>query len=72
MAQILSVFRRLTADQRGATAVEYALMTAVLTLSLLGIMFTGDNVEALYNEGFTLIGDVLSSGTGGGDAGGGG
>jgi Flp pilus assembly pilin Flp len=51
---------RLTADRRGVTVVEYALMCALLALVIItGIFSYGNSLGGLMSSTFAKIGDAL-------------
>jgi Flp pilus assembly pilin Flp len=58
------LIRRFRSDERGATAIEYALVCAIICTSLLAIAATGGALDTLYNE---KISDII--GAFGGDGG---
>lgn len=56
VARLSVTFRRLCADEGGATAVEYGLIVACVTLAILGGMqFFAGNEVAMYNHISTTI-----------------
>jgi Flp pilus assembly pilin Flp len=62
--------------ERGATAVAYAVMVAIITLLLVGSVFVlGDSIQTVLNGGAECVaspGDCEGGGSGGGGGGGGG
>jgi pilus assembly protein Flp/PilA len=51
VARLSVTFRRLGSDEGGATAVEYGLIVACITLAILGGMqFFAGNETAMYNH----------------------
>lgn len=52
-------------DQRGATAIEYGLLAAMLTIVVVGIFATGGATEALYDV-LLAIADAMSDANSGG------
>lgn len=63
------VIRRYAADECGATAIEYALICAIIGTALIGIASTGGAVAGLYDRMLKIA--VALAGGGGGDDGGG-
>ena len=59
-------FNRFYTDERGATAIEYGLICAIICLALIGIGATGGALDTMYNE---KVGNVIGAlgGGGGGD-----
>jgi pilus assembly protein Flp/PilA len=56
VARLSLTFSRLCADEGGATAVEYGLIVACITLAILGGMqFFAGNETAMYNHISTTI-----------------
>ena len=63
----MTMIQKFIRDDEGATAIEYGLIAALVSVAIIGILGTlGDN---LVNT-FTTVSDSLG-GAGGGDAGGG-
>jgi Flp pilus assembly pilin Flp len=48
----------LWADERGATAIEYALVCAIIATALLAIMGTGGALNTLYEDNVSEIIDA--------------
>jgi len=47
----IDLLRALTADQRGATAIEYALIASLIAVVIVAsVTLTGGNVKNLYNS----------------------
>jgi len=63
--------RRYWRGESGASAIEYALICAILMVALVGILAASGSTSALYNV-FQLIIDAISGGGGDGGGGGGG
>jgi pilus assembly protein Flp/PilA len=58
--------RRFCADEKGATAIEYGLICAIIACALIGIAATGGALDKMYNDKVaSLIGAI--GGGGGGD-----
>jgi pilus assembly protein Flp/PilA len=53
--KLLSIFQGIVADNRGATAIEYGLILAMVFLAMVGAL------EALGGEVTTMFNDVSSS-----------
>jgi pilus assembly protein Flp/PilA len=60
---------RFLADERGATAIEYGLICAMIAVVVIGIASTGGALDLLYQK-MTAIVDALAGGGGGDDGGG--
>ena len=54
-----ATLRRCGADDRGATAIEYALIAAMMAVVVISISGTGGAVEALYDT-FGLTRDAMA------------
>ena len=53
--------RRLIDDQRGATAIEYGLIAALIAIAIIGaVAFTGNGVADLYDYWTNEIGNALN------------
>jgi pilus assembly protein Flp/PilA len=49
--KLLSIFQRIVADNRGATAIEYGLILALVFLAMLGaVKGFGDQLVTLFND----------------------
>lgn len=59
--------RRMWSDERGATAIEYGLICAMIAVVVIGISATGGSLSVLYER----LKDIVT-GLGGNDGGGGG
>jgi pilus assembly protein Flp/PilA len=46
----LHMFRRFRSDERGATAIEYGLICAIIACALIGIAATGGALDKMYND----------------------
>lgn len=55
---MLSTIKRYRSDESGATAIEYGLLAAMITVVLVGIFSTGEATEALY-ETLLAIADAM-------------
>ncbi|WP_116653298.1 Flp family type IVb pilin [Pelagibacterium sediminicola] len=52
----MSLFKKFAADESGATAIEYGLIAALISVVIIGVVFTlGDNLQTT----FETIGDCL-------------
>jgi pilus assembly protein Flp/PilA len=60
-----SVLRRFVVDERGATAIEYGLICAMIAVVVIGISATGGALTGLYNK-LAVIATALIGGGGGG------
>jgi pilus assembly protein Flp/PilA len=61
----MSMFRRFVKDDSGATAIEYGLIAALVSVAIIAALgFLGDNLSATFNE----VSEQLSTATGGGGA----
>jgi Flp pilus assembly pilin Flp len=58
------LIRGFRSDERGATAIEYALVCGIIATSLIAIAATGGALDTLYN---VKISDVIGALGGGGD-----
>lgn len=56
---IRAALKRFGADQRGTTAIEYALIAAMMAVVVISIAGTGGAVDALY-ETFGLATDAMA------------
>ena len=59
-------FRRLIADESGATAIEYGLICAMIAVVVIGITGVGGGLTVTYNK---LIAIISALGGGGGNNG---
>lgn len=51
IAMVAGVKNRLTGEEKGATAVEYGLMVALIVIAaLVGISLVGENLQTLFND----------------------
>lgn len=51
IAMVAGVKNRLTGEEKGATAVEYGLMVALIVIAaLVGISLVGTNLQTLFND----------------------
>jgi pilus assembly protein Flp/PilA len=51
IAMVAGVKDRLTGEEKGATAVEYGLMVALIVIAaLVGIGLVGTNLQTLFND----------------------
>jgi pilus assembly protein Flp/PilA len=58
-----SFLRRFLKDQRGATAIEYGLIVAVLSLAVVaGVGTAGDAVKYLFSDNNSRLTQALSAG----------
>jgi pilus assembly protein Flp/PilA len=49
--KILTALTRFTKDQKGATAIEYALIVAAIAIVIIGVLsFVGDGLTTTYNN----------------------
>jgi Flp pilus assembly pilin Flp len=55
---MLFTIKRYRFDESGATAIEYGLLAAMITVVLVGIFSTGEATEALY-ETLLAIADAM-------------
>lgn len=56
-ADVTQVLRRLTADESGATAIEYGLIAGLIAIAIIASLFAiNDNVTAMYD----MISDALN------------
>jgi Flp pilus assembly pilin Flp len=64
---MLFTIKRYRFDESGATAIEYGLLAAMLTVVLVSIFATGEATQALY-DALLAIADAMAgaSGSGGG------
>jgi pilus assembly protein Flp/PilA len=64
----MNLLRAFIKDESGATAIEYGLIAALVSVAIIGILGTlGGNLETT----FTTVSDKLGGGAGGGAGGGG-
>jgi pilus assembly protein Flp/PilA len=57
---VTGIFRRLRQDERGATAVEYGLIVALMALAMLiGMQAFADETTAMWNEVGSSVADVM-------------
>ena len=62
----MNLLRALLKDESGATAIEYGLIAALVSVAIIGILTTlGGNLETT----FTTVSDKLGGGGGGGGGG---
>ncbi len=51
MAFVSGIKTRLTAEEKGATAVEYGIMVALIAVVIIGaVTLFGNNLSALFNQ----------------------
>ena len=67
MVVLRPTMQRLWSDERGATAIEYGLICAMIAVVVIGISATGGSLSVLYER----LKDIVT-GLGGNDGGGGG
>lgn len=65
MLAIVNLFRmlslRLSTEERGATAVEYGLMVALIAVVIIGaVTLLGDNLVAIFNDVADSVGGATS------------
>lgn len=65
MLAILNLFQmlnvRLSSEERGATAVEYGLMVALIAVVIIGaVTLLGDNLVAIFNDVADSVGGATS------------
>lgn len=63
--------RSFLGDERGATAIEYGLICAMIAVVVIGVSATGGAVSLLYQKMAAIAGALVNGGGGGGDGGGG-
>lgn len=64
---ILRRTRRLRADRRGVTALEYGLIAALIAVAIIGgVTSLGGQLNTAFNNIATEIGSRVGSGSGGG------
>jgi Flp pilus assembly pilin Flp len=63
------VIRRFRRSERGATAIEYALVCGIIATSLIAIMATGGALDTLYTVKISNVIGALGGGGGGEDDG---
>ena len=56
--------RRFCADEKGATAIEYGLICAIIACALIGIAATGGALDKMYND---KVANLIGAFGGGGD-----
>jgi len=62
LIQKIQVF---TSDQRGATAIEYGLIAALIAVVIIGSLFaTGTSLGELYTDTFGIVGDAIDEANG--------
>ena len=51
MSYLLSLYARLTAEDRGATAVEYGIMVALIAVVIIvAVALLGNNLQNVFND----------------------
>ena len=61
MDAIRAMLRRLRADRRGATAIEYGLLAALIALGMLaGLSALGDGSTGLWGKVSTRVSDAMT------------
>jgi pilus assembly protein Flp/PilA len=60
------LIRRLLADERGATAIEYALIVGIMSMAVIAIAATGGALDGVYDKVSEIV-DAMSDGGDGGD-----
>ncbi len=46
-----ALFRKLARDEEGATAIEYGLIAALISVVIIGVLFTiGTSLQAKFNQ----------------------
>lgn len=69
----MKIFNKLLKDESGATAIEYGLIAALVSVAIITILGTlGTNLEATFTEVSNSLGAAGAGDGGGGDGGGGG
>ena len=53
------IMKRFAADESGATAVEYGIIIAILSLAIIG---SGDTVWKIIKDKFIFIGNTITTG----------
>ena len=68
----MKTIRGFLKDDSGATAIEYGLIAALVSVAIIGILGTlGDNLVNTFTTVSNSLGDAGGGDAGGGDAGGG-
>lgn len=61
----LGKIRRFRADEKGATAIEYGLICAIIACALIGIAATGGALDKMYNDKVASLISAIGGGGGG-------